>query len=223
MFYSFQMASLLTQGWKLVTSVGFVSVSYFSTWYLERQKAIKESTLSSLDEQIEKLYGPLYGHCLVLKASYASVLGPRSGMKEYLNDAEDKKDAKAIRRWRSFVWNNIRPLEREIHDVLTQNAHLISDKSFPREFDDFLSHSARLEFIIERWKNQWGLLETTAEFTSDDYLEEHNSPGEPNYSELYDHVANRYQQLQEKRATVMTSISGGAQASGLQGLLSVIH
>ena len=189
---------------------------------MERQKALKQAALTNLDEQIEKLYGPLYGHCLVLKASYASVLGPRSGMKEYLNDAEENKDASAIRRWRSFVWNNIRPLEREIHDVFTKNAHLIADKKFPKEFDNFLSHSAKLEFIVERWKNQWGLLETTSEFTSDDYLEEHNSPGEPNYSELYEHVSDRYQRLQDKRDNVMMSLSGGAQASGIHGLLSVI-
>lgn len=109
--------NVLTGGWKLVTSAAFVSFSYFTTWYLERQKAIKENDLAGLDEQIKKLYGPLYGHCLVLKSSYESVIGPRSGMKEYLSEAEDNRDAKAIRRWRSFVWNNIRPLEREIHEV----------------------------------------------------------------------------------------------------------
>ena len=216
------MTSIITQSWKLVTSAGLVSISYFSTWYLERKKALKKETLDSIDEKLEKLYGPLYGHCFALKASYASVLGPRSGMKEYLNEAEEKKDAKAIRRWRSFVWNNIRPLEREINQVLTKNAHLIADKAYPCEFDDFLNHSARLEFIIERWKNQWGLLETTEAFTSDDYLEENNTPGEPNYTELFDHVSQRYRYLQEQKEVALTSLSGGVTDSGIVGVLSII-
>lgn len=216
------MTTFITQGWRLVSSAALVSISYFSTAYLERKKALKKEALSSLDEKIEKLYGPLYGHCFALKASYASVLGPRSGMKEYLNEAEQKRDADSIRRWRSFVWNNIRPLEREIHHVLTQNAHLIADKAYPTEFDDFLNHSARLEFIVERWKNQWGLLETTESFTNDDYLEEHNTPGEPNYQELFDHVASRYQHLQEQKDAALKSLSGAVRDSGVHGFISLI-
>ena len=214
--------SILTHGWKLVTSVAFVSCSYFSTWYLERQKALKENALSGLDEQIKKLYGPLYGHCLVLKSSYASVIGPRSGMNEYLKEAEENRDARAIRRWRSFVWNNIRPLEREIHDVFITNAHLIADSKFPEEFNKFLNHSAKFEFVVERWKNQWGMLETTNEFTDDDYIEENNYTGEPNYSELFDHVAEKYEQLQDQRDEIMTSLSSGAYKSGLQGVLTLV-
>jgi len=216
------MSSLISGGWKLVTSAAFVSGSYFSTWYLERQKAIKENDLASLDEQIKKLYGPLYGHCLVLKASYESVIGPRSGMEEYLSEASEKKDAEAIRRWRAFVWNNIRPLEREIHNVFTTNAHLIADSKFPEEFNAFLSHTARFEFIVERWKNQWGMLETTNEFTADDFLEEYNFPGKPNYNELFSHVAKKYEALQDQRDEILTSLSSRADRAGIQSLTSLI-
>ena len=216
--------SITSQGWKLVSSAGLVAVSYFSTWYIERKNALKQSALRQLDEQIQTMYGPLYGHSLVLKSSYASVIGPRSGMKEYLSDAETKKDDEAIRRWRSFVWNNIRPLEREIHDLFIKNAHLVArDRGkFPDEFNEFLNHSARFEFIMERWKNEAGMLEITTQFTGDDYLEEHNSPGEPNYNELFDHVSVKYEHLQNKRDEIMMSLSSGVESSGIKGILSIL-
>ena len=206
---------------KFVSSAGLVAASYFSTWYLEREKAVKENAIKELDDQIRQLYGPLYGHCLVLKSLYASVIGDRSGMAEYLNEAEAKKDAGAIRRWRSFVWNNIRPLEREIHQVLVKNSHLIHDFKYPEEFNDFLNHSARFEFVVERWKNEQGKLETTAEFTSDDFLEDYNSTGEPNYNQLFQHVSSKYEKLQNEREEILLNLSGNARENGIKGLLGI--
>ena len=92
------MASRL-QTWKLFTSAGLIAGSYFSTMYYDRKSAVQKSALGKLDEKIHRLYGPLYGHCLVLKSSYLSVMGNVPGMEQYLKNAEIKKDANAIRRF----------------------------------------------------------------------------------------------------------------------------
>merc|ERR1712150_122077 len=130
-------------------------------------------------------------------------------------EAEENKDARAIRRWRAFVWNNIRPLEREITSVLVRNSHLIHDREFPQTFSEFLDNSAKFEFVVERRKNEAGRLETLAHFTDDDYLPDHNSTGEPNYKELFQHVSLRYQRLQDDRDEVKLSLSGGAREKGV--------
>ena len=102
-----------------------------------------------------------------------------------------------------------------------KNSHLIHDFKYPEEFNDFLNHSARFEFVVERWKNEQGKLETTTQFTQDDFQEDHNSTGEPNYKELFEHVSKKYEKLQNEREEIVLNLSGNAKQNGIKGLLGI--
>ena len=189
-------------GWRILTSVALFTGSYLATWYMDYKKAKREFLLKRYDERIEKLYGPLYGRCVVLKSSYHSAIGRCSGISEYLRKAQETKDAEAIWRWRSFVWNNLRPVEKKIVDLISENSHLIVDE-FPSEFDVFLKNHSKFEFTIQRWKNKKGEVEDTIDYDDEDFLEQFNAPKDINYDELFDHIKGKCEELRKCRTQEM--------------------
>jgi len=69
-------------------------------------------------------------------------------VRNYLREAEKRKDGEMIRRWRRFVLDVLLPLDQTAQDLIVTNAHLISG-DFPEEFSRFLEDFARFKFITE--------------------------------------------------------------------------
>ena len=176
--------------------------SYLATWYMDYKKQKREFLLQRYDDRIKHLYGPLYGRCVVLKSSYHAAIGQCSGISEYLINAQKKKDAHSIWRWRSFVWSNLRPVENKIVDLISENSHLIVGE-FPEEFNKFLTNHSNFEFTMERWKNPKGVLEDTEDYDEEDYLERYNAPKDINYDALFEHVDKKCQELRDHRTDVL--------------------
>ncbi|XP_076808430.1 uncharacterized protein LOC143451615 [Clavelina lepadiformis] len=196
---------------KIITTIVIGAVSWVVTLHFDRKHAKMDVQLEHVSRQIRDLYGPLYGNRLIQEKTYMAVMGEHGGLKNYLRKAQETKDADMIRRWRSFVWNVLYPLDKQAESLICKNAHLIANSEFPEAFDHFLTHLARLQFVMERWKNEDGVLESVKEFTEEDFLEKYNASGERGIKEVLHHVTEKYKELREiqKKLKIDTMVEDG--------------
>ncbi|XP_078482416.1 uncharacterized protein LOC100184681 [Ciona intestinalis] len=198
--------------WKIISSFALGVFSWLMTSYFDRQHARKEVQLELINRQIRDLYGPLYGNRLVQETTYRAVVGEHAGLQNYLKKAEEAKDADMIRRWRSFVWNVMYPMDKQAEQLICKNAHLIVNSEFPEEFEQFLTYLAQLQFVMEHWKNENGKLESVEEFTPDDFMIRNNAPGERGLKEMLSHVEQKYKELRAKQKQLIVETSADDQS-----------
>jgi len=119
-------------------------------------------------------------------------------VRNYLREAEKRKDGEMIRRWRRFVLDVLLPLDQTAQDLIVTNAHLISG-DFPEEFSRFLEDFARFKFITECWKDRNGYPVTEDKFTEDDFSFERNALPCLYDNRLLEHLTSKYGQLRAKQ------------------------
>lgn len=207
--------------WKIAASIIVAVTSYYVTTRLDRVKLKKEMRLDQVENQIQKLYGPLYGNRLVSSTSYRAVMKKHDSLQKYLHEARVTKDADMIRRWRSFVMDVLYPLDKAAVELILNNAHLITHGEFPEEFINLLVHTARMEFVMQHWKSEDGKLEPTSEFTEDDYLESNNSSGMRGRSRALVHAKVKYENLREEQKRLSLEIGDYQQTDGV--LLALVR
>ncbi|XP_039255317.1 uncharacterized protein LOC120332178 [Styela clava] len=201
--------------WKVACSFVVAVTSFFLNARYERIQVQKEIKLNRIQSQIKDLYGPLYGNRLVSDTSYRAVMKSHKGLKKYLSEARRKKDAEMIHCWRSYVWNVLYPLDKAAVDLILNNAHLIAQGEFPKEFEQLLMHAARMEFVMESWKNDDGALESAKRFDDDDYLEVSNASGLIFRTQILTHVKQKYDTLRDEQKQILLDISSDKQADDI--------
>eukprot|EP00058_Branchiostoma_floridae_P022735 XP_002608225.1 hypothetical protein BRAFLDRAFT_87879 [Branchiostoma floridae] len=145
----------------LLTAVGM---------YFENQR----NKLAHVNDQLAKLYGPLYGNRQATRRIYKKVLSEdfyKEGRKdytlqEYLEEARrrwvdsDEKTRvqgrRMLTRWRRFLLTIIHPLDEEAEKIIRANAHLIEDNETNADvFSKFVVHVNYEKFIVAKWMERF--------------------------------------------------------------------
>ncbi|XP_039274118.1 uncharacterized protein LOC120348069 [Styela clava] len=197
----------ISNEWKIITTIGIGIASWFVNAKQDRIHSRKQMKMNLVSSQLKELYGPLYGNRIVAETSYRAAMKEYGGLRNYLEQARKERDAEMIKRWRSYVWTVLYPLDEEAVDIICKHAHLIAEKDFPEEFDTFLKHIARMRFVMEQWKNEKGNLESTKEFTEDDFLEDTNSSGIGGSKSMINHLQLKCKHLRKQQQEYVEDIS----------------
>lgn len=179
--------------------MAIAAISWYVNAQQDRKDIRRDIQLTMVSKQLKELYGPLYGNRLVAEENYRAAMREHGGLKRYLRRAQDTKDGEMIKVWRGYVVNVLHPLDQQALDLIVNNAHLIADRDFPEEFETFLTHSAKMQFLMEHWKNNRGQLESVDEFNDRDYLEETNSSGIGGSRKIITYLRERCRTLRQKQ------------------------
>ncbi|CAH1257429.1 uncharacterized protein [Branchiostoma lanceolatum] len=173
------------RGWRdLLALVGYVSVPLLGLWvdWRVRKAETRRNQLAHVNDQLAKLYGPLYGNRLATRKTYEKVLSNNEktkkdysdlGLKTYLEDAREEWQKKGwferwrddpsaenrgrsmLTRWRRFLLYNIHPLDLQAEEIVRNNAHLIDDSEKNSElFRNFVFHVNYQTFIVAKWEDR---------------------------------------------------------------------
>ncbi|XP_066276824.1 uncharacterized protein [Branchiostoma lanceolatum] len=175
----------LWAGLAVAGSVLIATVAAVVTYCLSRQQTRRDQRLRArldrVNEQLSKLYGPLYGNRLANHKAYAQALGTHSTLDSYLSDAlqtwqmDRHTGSMMLSRWRTFLFYIMYPLDLKAEEIIRDNIHLC-EGHFPQGFADFLFHTNYLRIVLSHWQlRKDGTLDTEIEYAqADDFYRENN-------------------------------------------------
>ncbi|KAI8486000.1 hypothetical protein Bbelb_363210 [Branchiostoma belcheri] len=167
--------------WDVLIAVGALSgvVGLVIDWRVRRAET-RRNQLAHVNDQLAKLYGPLYGNRLAISRAYDKVLSKNiktqkkyDDLKSYFEDARLewqkrgwyerwRDDPSAVNRgrslltrWRRFLLYVIHPLDLQAEEIVRANAHLIDDSEKNAElFREFVFHVKYQTFIVAKWEDR---------------------------------------------------------------------
>jgi hypothetical protein len=123
-------------------------------FYFARRKDIetqqRESRIRYLQQQIEELYGPLWGlleqsETIYEIASMKMTRGPDGFFRKDLTSDESKI-------YRFFNENYFLPINLQIVDIIRKKVHLLNEGVMPESFKDVIQNHAVRESLFQLWK-----------------------------------------------------------------------
>ena len=133
----------------IAVTVFIALIGYLVTYLNDKRIHRREEELSLINEQLEKLYGPLYFLTIAGETSYKSLLNKLG--RDHVSTNPDESD---LKEWRNWMINIFMPNNRAEKDIIYRNAYLIVEDNPPRCFSDFVRHVSEMEAIINKWKNE---------------------------------------------------------------------
>lgn len=155
--------NLLSYG-TIAAVFGFLAKSLYDL-LIQRRK----ENLEYINNQIEKLYGPLFILDSVGTASYNTFI-KRIGRE---SDPQLEKPLSQIEleEWVVWVKDIFMPLNLEKEKIIKSNPHLLIEKSTPKPILDFISHVTVYKIVIKRWgvgdfKEIYSLIDYPSDFSA---------------------------------------------------------
>ena len=147
--------------------IAFIAKSIYDL-LLERRKA----NLTYINNQIEKLYGPLYLLDNASAAAYNTFL--KKINRENDPNLEQPFSEEEKQEWILWVESIFMPMNLEMESIIKANAHFLSQTNTPKPILDFISHVTVYKTVIKKWKNndfsEWfSLIDYPLEFS--DYID----------------------------------------------------
>lgn len=139
------LAQALTITLPIAAAVIGYFIVYWNNWRLETRKA----ALKYVSDQLQFLYGPLFA---------LNTAGDRAVGELKRQDGYDffflpgrryqKEDIRKYRLWMAEVFM---PINLQIEETITKNAHLIEGSKMPDSFGDMMAHIASYKATIKTW------------------------------------------------------------------------
>ncbi|XP_078670314.1 uncharacterized protein LOC144910762 [Branchiostoma floridae x Branchiostoma belcheri] len=210
----------------IVTSLSIIvstTVTLIIVCYNHRQNkkiSALRNNLSFVNDQLAKLYGPLYGNRLASHKIFEEAIGElvdreTEGLVDYLIKARwiweknTTEGQRLLNRWRTFLYYVIHPLDLKAEEIIRDNAHLYED-GCPDVFRDFIVHVNHQKFVVARWKKseRGEKLDMDVEFSENDFSRDNNA-GNSTYRlfwTLEEHVTESYEKLVKRKRRLMRLI-----------------
>ena len=134
-----------------VTALGWL-VNHVLAERAARHRQHLEAQLEHTTRQIESLYGPLAFLIIEGKQVFADLL-ESLGRNYVFVEGEDLPEDE-LETWLFWLDNSFLPANREIRDLLRDNAHLIEGSEMPESYATFLQHYSSWEIHHLRWQKQ---------------------------------------------------------------------
>ncbi|CAH1239079.1 Hypp5705 [Branchiostoma lanceolatum] len=181
---------------------------------------LRRNNLAYVNNQLSKLYGPLYGNRLANQKSYKEGLLGRENLVKYLQEAERKwrdpetrdEGVQLLTRWRKFLFYVMHPLDLKAEEIIRDNAHLFEYGVEEAElFVKFVVHVNHEKLIVANWHEKGEVIGNKEEFEEGDFSRERNggkSDGKTfqMFVQLVRHVKETYEKLVERKRSLVREI-----------------
>jgi hypothetical protein len=160
-------SSALTTVMPLFAGSLAIAGAYWNATRLERRKA----EFALLNEQLGKLYGPLYSLCAASRTTWFRFRSKYRPKGPYF-DPKDPPNEDQLLAWRQWMLNVFMPMNERMVDAIIDNVHLIEGNDIPKSFLDLISHVEAYRVIKYRWQEgdyseNMSLLNFPKQFQSD--------------------------------------------------------
>ncbi|XP_019631869.1 PREDICTED: uncharacterized protein LOC109475603 isoform X1 [Branchiostoma belcheri] len=211
-------AGLAVCGSVLIATVAAV-VTYCHFRHQSRRDQRLRARLDRVNQQLTKLWGPLYGNRLANHKAYAQALGTHSTLDSYLNDSlqvwqmDRHTGSMMLSRWRTFLFYVMYPLDLKAEEIIRNHIHLC-EGHFPQGFADFLFHTNYLRIVLSHWQlRKDGTLDTEIEYAQEDDFYRENNGGftfhYPIFDQLDAFVKDTYESLLMHQQVLMAALKEG--------------
>jgi len=125
------------------------AVGYFFSVVQDQRKR----EIDFVDQQIEKLYGPLFALSTATKRAAQQVLFIVRPGKGRFFDEHDPPTPAEVERWRQWIKTVFQPMNQKMETAIVDNAQLIEGGHIYPVFADLVLHVESYKGIIAKWKD----------------------------------------------------------------------
>jgi hypothetical protein len=179
-----------------VSAAGWV-VNYILSSKLERERTRQAARLTHVQNQLERLYGPLAFLVYEGRKAFNDVWEKFGGQAIFTGDRELSQEELDL--WLFWVDNEFIPRNTKIEQLLSANTHLIPGKRLPDSYIKFLDHHIGWHMEHLRW---------TEGGTRYSWHSKINWP-----KSFEDEVLSTFEDLMEEHAALIGSVGGSEAAS----------
>ncbi|XP_019616251.1 PREDICTED: uncharacterized protein LOC109463820 [Branchiostoma belcheri] len=210
--------------WQAISiAVGIMTFTY--NYRETKKKETRRNKLNHINEQLSKLYGPLYGNRLSNRKSYLEAIEGQKNLRDYLHVAKSKwqnpqtKDEgiRMLTRWRKFLFYITHPLDLKAEETIRDNAHLFEYGVEEAElFQNFIFHVNYEKLIVASWREGEDVFGVKHAFSEEDFVRENNAGKSDDktskmLTDLVEHVRETYATLVARQQKLMREMD---EASG---------
>lgn len=138
-----------------VISTGIASAMIAGGWYFshksQRALAARKDRLVLLNEQLEKLYGPLCIACVEGKVAYQTLL-KKLGRKTSIFEDGNHPSQEELAEWFHWMKHIFMPMNQLREKIILENTHLIYEKKIPDCFVEFSKHVVSYRALMAKWE-----------------------------------------------------------------------
>jgi hypothetical protein len=118
--------------------------------YSEEQR---QEEVRRVNEQIEKLYGPLYALIQANDTAWVHFAQTWQPRRENFFDTTVKLSEADIKTWRRWMRTVFQPLNEKMETAIVNNAQLLIGGTMPPAFRQFVSHTEAYKSTIAKWES----------------------------------------------------------------------
>ncbi|CAH1256905.1 Hypp1753 [Branchiostoma lanceolatum] len=178
---------------------------------------LRRNNLKYVNNQLSKLYGPLYGNRLANQMSYKEALQGHDNLVKFLQEAEKKwrdpettdEGVRMLTRWRKFLFYVMRPLDLKAEEIIRDNAHLLENGVEEAElFVKFVFHVNYEKLIVANWQEKGEVIGNREVVEEGDFSRERNGGKSDDetfqmLTRLVRHVKETYEKLEERKKSLI--------------------
>lgn len=152
----------------LLVTVFVAASGYVATYLTNLRLARRQSQLERVNDQLAKLYGPLYAHAEACDRAWQSFSGmygfvhvpsrtPAPDRIEWhgvLWDQRREATPEQAATWRLWMSTVFMPLNRSMVETVVAHADLLREDTIPEPLKALCAHVACYEPILARWQEQ---------------------------------------------------------------------
>ncbi len=166
---------------------------YLFTWFSGRRAQQQRDQLERINNQLEKLYGPLFALVQSSDMSWRAFRVQYQPNSRYFSDLNPPSDAD-LNAWRLWMRTVFMPINLQMVDIIQSNAHLLIEPEMPECLLVLQAHVSSFKAVIRAWD-------------LDDFSDHESQVHYPS-KELLDYVTQAYKKLKSDQAKLIGLLDG---------------
>ncbi|XP_078586410.1 uncharacterized protein LOC144868281 [Branchiostoma floridae x Branchiostoma japonicum] len=205
--------------WQAISIAVGIGTLLYKTQKSEEME-LRRNNLAYVNNQLSKLYGPLYGNRLANHKSYKEALQGHGNLVKFLQEAEKKwrdpktrdEGARLLTRWRKFLFYVMHPLDLKAEEIIRDNAHLFEYGVEEADlFKNFVFHVNYEKLIVAKWQEMGEVIGNKEVLEEGDFSRERNGGKSDDetfqmHARVVRHVKETYEKLVERKRSLMREI-----------------
>jgi hypothetical protein len=115
---------------------------------------LRKDELAFTNQQIERLYGPLYALTQANNAiwtQFSSTHWPNTS--RYYFDPKNPPSVEQVDQWRIWMKTVFQPLNLRVEDIIIQNSQLLVGDRLPQTFQDVIAQAEAYKALMSTWSD----------------------------------------------------------------------
>jgi len=136
----------------IVIAISVAIVTATVGYFISTMQDQRKREIDFVDQQIEKLYGPLFALSTATKGAAQQVLFKVRRGKDKFFDEHDPPSLTEVEQWRLWIRTVFQPMNKKMEAAIVNNAQLIEGGHIYPVFADLVLHAESYEGTIAKWK-----------------------------------------------------------------------